>query len=82
MTSPAAKRTVTKMTLTNGPFILSQELDGRTPFSDTTRWRQEKAGRFPRRIKVGARKVASRRSDIEAWERDPEGWRPTVGGAS
>jgi predicted DNA-binding transcriptional regulator AlpA len=62
------------MTLSDGPFILPDELDQRTPFSDTTRWRQEKAGRFPRRIKIGVRKIAYRRSDIEAWESDPEGW--------
>lgn len=57
------------------PFLLPDEVDTLTLTSDTTRWRREKVGRFPRRIKIGARKIAYRRSEVLAWTADPEGWR-------
>lgn len=55
-------------------FVLSDERRKRVPASEPTLWRQEKAGKFPRRIKIGARKVAHFRSEIELWEQDPSGW--------
>lgn len=64
------------MTEISSQFLLPDEVGRRTLTSETTRWRREKAGRFPRRIKLGARKIGYRRSEIEAWEADPEGWRP------
>ncbi|WP_445488624.1 helix-turn-helix transcriptional regulator [Rhodopseudomonas sp. RCAM05734] len=70
------------MTENQSPFFLPDEVDKRTLTSDTTRWRREKIGRFPRRIKIGARKVAYRRSEILAWENDPEGWRAADKGGS
>lgn len=62
------------MSVTESPFLLPSEVDARTRSSDTTRWRREKAGCFPKRIKLSARKVAYRKSDILEWESDPEGW--------
>jgi predicted DNA-binding transcriptional regulator AlpA len=58
----------------DSPFFLPEELNARHRTSDSTRWRQEKAGRFPRRIKLAARKIAYRRAEVLEWERDPEGW--------
>jgi predicted DNA-binding transcriptional regulator AlpA len=62
------------------PFLLPEEVDARTLTSDPTRWRREKAGKFPKRIKLSARKIAYRRTEILAWEADPEGWRADNGG--
>jgi predicted DNA-binding transcriptional regulator AlpA len=62
------------MSGTNSPFLLPKAVEARTEISDTTRWRREKAGLFPKRIKISARKVAYRRSEIEDWEKDPEDW--------
>jgi predicted DNA-binding transcriptional regulator AlpA len=62
------------MEKSESPFLLPEEVSARTLTSDTTRWRREKEGLFPRRVKLSARKIAYRRSDIQDWERDPEGW--------
>ncbi len=57
------------------PFYAHPEVRKISLLSDVTRWRQEKLGRFPRRIKITNRKVAYRKSDIDDWARDPEDWR-------
>jgi prophage regulatory protein len=56
------------------PFLLLPEVDKISRLSDLTRWRLEKSGRFPKRVKIAGRKVAWRKSEIEAWVADPEGW--------
>jgi prophage regulatory protein len=56
------------------PFLLLPEVDKISRLSDLTRWRLEKSGRFPKRIRIAGRKVAWRKSEIEAWVADPEGW--------
>ena len=56
------------------PFLLPSEVDKISRLSDLTRWRLEKSGRFPKRIRIAGRKVAWRKSEIEAWVADPEGW--------
>lgn len=43
------------------------ELQGLVPLSRSQIWRLEKAGRFPRRMLIGQRRVAWRFSDIVAW---------------
>jgi predicted DNA-binding transcriptional regulator AlpA len=55
-------------------FLLPLEVDKISQLSRVTRWRREKAGLFPRRLKISARKIAYRRAEIEDWQRDPEGW--------
>jgi predicted DNA-binding transcriptional regulator AlpA len=55
-------------------FLLPIEVDTISQLSAVTRWRREKAGQFPRRVKLSARKIAYRKSEIEDWQRDPEGW--------
>ena len=39
----------------------------RVALSDTTIWRLERAGNFPRSIRISPGAVAWRESDIEAW---------------
>jgi predicted DNA-binding transcriptional regulator AlpA len=60
--------------LMNQSFLLPAEVDAITRIGDLTRWRLEKRGRFPRRLKIANRKIAWRKSGIEAWVADPEGW--------
>jgi len=62
------------------PFIALSDVERRTQLSNPTRWRREKEGRFPRRINLARCKPVYRLSEIEAWERDPEGWRPDGNG--
>ncbi|MBB4257311.1 AlpA family phage regulatory protein [Bradyrhizobium sp. CIR3A] len=64
--------------MSNAPtckFFLIDELAERLPFSTVTMWRMERKGRFPKRVRISPGKVAWRKSDVEAWESDPEGWR-------
>jgi predicted DNA-binding transcriptional regulator AlpA len=56
------------------PFLLPSEVDKISRLSGLTRWRLEKSCRFPKRIKIAGRKVAWRKTEIEAWAADPEGW--------
>ncbi len=57
------------------PFLLPPEVEEISLLSDVTRWRHEKLGQFPRRIKITNRKIVYRKSDIDDWASDPEGWR-------
>jgi predicted DNA-binding transcriptional regulator AlpA len=57
------------------PFLLPAEVDAITRLHDLTRRRMEARGLFPKRVRIGARKTAHRRSDIETWMRDPDAWR-------
>jgi len=59
----------------SSPFVLSQEADEISLVSNIARWRQEKLGRFPKRVKLANRKVAYLRRELEDWSQDPEGWR-------
>ena len=58
------------------PFLLSSdEVEQKTFLCDLTRMRQEKLGRFPKRVKIATRRIAYRGAEIEDWLRDPEAWR-------
>jgi prophage regulatory protein len=48
-------------------LILHSDLKRLVPLSRTTMWRMERRGEFPRRISISDRRVAWRRSEIEAW---------------
>src|SRR5439155_5678075 len=52
-------------------FLLPSEVDTISQLSPVTRWRREKAGLFPRRLKISARKIAYRKSEIEDWAARP-----------
>jgi predicted DNA-binding transcriptional regulator AlpA len=62
------------MTETISPFILPDEVERITTMCDLTRSRLEKRNRFPKRIRIGSRKIAWRREEINRWVADPEGW--------
>ena len=58
------------------PFLLSlDEVEQRTCLCGLTLMRQEKLGRFPKRVKISSRRIAYRGAEIEDWLRDPEAWR-------
>ena len=48
-------------------IIRKQELFYRVGLSDATIWRLEKAGRFPKRIKLGGHSVGWFSDEVEAW---------------
>lgn len=56
------------------PWLFEEELATLHPVSGSTRRRQEAEGKFPRRIHLGTKVIAWRRTDVEAWIADPEGW--------
>jgi prophage regulatory protein len=59
-------------------LLLHSDLKRLVPLSRTTMWRMERRGEFPRRISISDRRVAWRRSEIEAWLKH----RAAMGGAS
>ncbi|MDQ2069196.1 helix-turn-helix transcriptional regulator [Natronospira bacteriovora] len=54
------------------------EVIARTGLSDTSIWRREKEGRFPPRIRLGARCTVWRACDLEQWLADPAGYQREV----
>jgi prophage regulatory protein len=50
-----------------GRVIGSAELRRLLPFSDAHFWRLEKAGAFPRRIKIGRHRVGWALEEVLAW---------------
>ena len=49
-------------------ILLKPEVQDRTRLSASSIDRYEREGRFPKRLKLGKRKVGWRLADIEAWE--------------
>ncbi|MDH0120803.1 MAG: AlpA family phage regulatory protein [Pseudomonas stutzeri] len=45
-----------------------------TTLSHATLWREIKAGRFPRQVRLSPGRVGWRASELRAWLRDPESW--------
>jgi predicted DNA-binding transcriptional regulator AlpA len=56
------------------PFFLQSEVTKISRISNLTRVRLESRGLFPKRVKIGARKVAWRKAEISEWLADPEAW--------
>lgn len=48
-------------------LLLIDEVTDRVRLSDTTLWRLEKANRFPKRLKIGFKRVAWPAREIDAW---------------
>ena len=48
-------------------FIREYECRRITGLSRTTRWREERAGRFPRKYKISKSAMAYRESEVMAW---------------
>jgi predicted DNA-binding transcriptional regulator AlpA len=57
------------------PFLVLPEVKKIDRISDPTRVRMEERGLYPKRFRIGVRKVAWRKAEIEEWARDPEAWR-------
>jgi prophage regulatory protein len=70
------------MTEAISPFLLPDEVYAITRMCDLTLSRMEKRGRFPKRVRIGNRKIAWRRADIDLWVADPEGWGLSTGHSS
>ena len=56
-------------------FILAQELTGLVPFSPNHLRRLEAQGDFPRRVRIGANRIAWLRGEVEQWLADRVGAR-------
>ena len=48
-------------------LVLRPERKRLVPLSDATVWRMERRGEFPRRIAISDKRVAWRKSEIQAW---------------
>ena len=48
-------------------FILAQELTGLVPLSPNHLRRLEAQGDFPRRVRIGANRIAWLRAEVEEW---------------
>ncbi|WP_283667507.1 helix-turn-helix transcriptional regulator [Escherichia coli] len=48
-------------------MIREKECRELTTLANSTRWKLEKEGKFPKRIKIGATAVAYRLSEVQAW---------------
>ena len=59
-----------KIMLSTERLITADELSTIVPFPRVHLGRLEKAGRFPRRLKIGERRVAWRLSDVLQWIED------------
>jgi prophage regulatory protein len=56
-------------TATPTKIISQKELAIRVPYSPVQIWRLEKAGKFPRRLKLGPNRVGWVEDEVEAWLR-------------
>ena len=55
--------------MTNHPirFLRLPEILRRVPYSEAHIWRLEKAGKFPRRVRIGANRIAWVESEVNNW---------------
>ncbi len=54
--------------MSNYPQIITKkQLRDRIPYSDTQIWRLERAGKFPRRVKLGPNRVGWVAKEIDGW---------------
>jgi prophage regulatory protein len=53
--------------------LRDRQVEDLTTLSRATRWRLEREGKFPQRIKLGPRACAWRRRDILAWIESRQG---------
>jgi prophage regulatory protein len=64
-------------TESTGRIISAAERRRLLPFSDMHIWRLEKAGKFPKRIKLGERRVGWDLDEVMAWIEDRKARRGT-----
>ena len=65
----------------NQRIIRKPELIARVGLSDATIWRMERAGKFPRRIRLGGNSVGWIDQEIESWFNDKLNERVQLAGA-
>ncbi|WP_431226860.1 helix-turn-helix transcriptional regulator [Burkholderia contaminans] len=56
-------------------LIRRKQIEIETGLSRSSIYARMKAGTFPQSVRLGARSVAWRRTDIDAWIADPAGYR-------
>ena len=57
-------------------LMLRRERAKLVPLSETTVWRMELRGEFPRRIQIARKRVAWSRREVEAWIKNRAAQRP------
>jgi prophage regulatory protein len=68
--SDASPATDSRMNSTTTVAIFDEaKVHELTSLSRTTRWRMERRGEFPKRVRLSAGRVGWRQADIEAWIR-------------
>ena len=62
------------MTLQLERYLREQQVLEVTTLSRATLWREIKAGRFPRQVRLSPGRVGWRVSEVTRWLADPVGW--------
>lgn len=65
------------MTLMLERYLREQQVLEVTTLSHATLWREIKAGRFPRQVRLSPGRVGWRVSEVTRWLADPVGWQCT-----
>jgi len=66
--APKSPIALVQETIDSGaPFLFLEEVCAYLRVSDTTIWRQERAGKFPRRVHLSPKRVAWRTPDVVAF---------------
>ncbi|PMU11719.1 MULTISPECIES: AlpA family transcriptional regulator [unclassified Pseudomonas] len=55
-------------------FVPTSEVLQITSFSRATLWREVKAGRFPKSVRISVGRVAWRASELATWQEAPGRW--------
>ncbi len=62
------------MTIQLEHYLREEQVLEVTTLSHATLWREIKAGRFPRQVRLSPGRVGWRVSEINSWLSDPAGW--------
>ncbi|WP_043309531.1 AlpA family transcriptional regulator [Pseudomonas sp. ML96] len=62
------------MTVQLERYLREEQVLEVTTLSHATLWREIKAGRFPRQVRLSPGRVGWRASEINTWLNDPAGW--------
>jgi predicted DNA-binding transcriptional regulator AlpA len=63
------------MVKVESPFLTLPEVEAISRISAPTRKRLEDRGHFPKRFRIGCRKLGWRKTEVLEWAADPEAWR-------
>jgi len=59
-----------KQHVVQSELMLAPEVDARVPYSRAHLYRLEDQGEFPKRKRIGANRIAWKRSEVEQWLSD------------